>query len=237
MDTAKTLSAASCDSNERATWIGYGDLWPRSSIVNTITWTPKQNTEYQAAYDVQKIAIQRALAAETPEAESRRTGWVGGRCPDPSNKVFDKCWALKEVEKSMEFKKGLICGLEHGRDRNENMLAAAKLELVKLSEWHVALLEKFYAHDSEHLNRKKLCVFTRDDDAGSDVEILDVDTSASVLGKRSVGEGHAAGGASKRARVAVPGETSEYWLQSNRLTKGLKILSWDKHHDDGDVHV
>jgi len=233
MNIKSTASLPSCVPLTRAAWIGNGDLWPRASIVNTITWTPKQNAEYQEAYDVQKYAIVRALLAEPPAAKEMRMGWIGACAPNPADDFFDKCWSMKEIEKTI--KKGLIYGLENGRDRKEEMLTETKLELAVLSKQHAALLEKFYADDPAHLDRKRLRVFTRNDNSGSDAKTNDAEMHITLLGKRPLSEDDTMDKVSNRLQAVVPGETSEYWLTLNRMRKAVEILSWDKDHDDADV--
>jgi len=91
---------------------------------------------------------------------------------------------VKKIGKTMEFKKGVIYGLESARDRNEEMLATTKLELKTLSTQHASLLEKFYANDPEHLDHKQLRVFTRNCHSGNVVKTDDAEVNDTLVGKR-----------------------------------------------------
>jgi len=219
----------------RAPWIGYGDLWPRRCIINAGSWTAKQNREYEEAWLVQKSAMKHALKTETPEAKQMRLGWIGACAPNPADDVFDKCWSVKEIEKTMEFKKGLIYGLESSRDRNEEMLTKTKLELAVLSAQHAGLLERFYADDPEHLERKHLRIFTRNDYldyVGNDVKIDNAEINATLLGKRPMSQDDMEVKVTTRLRAVDPGESIEYWLKLNRIRKAVEILSWENDDDD-----
>lgn len=237
---SKTSTSSRNATSNRAAWIGYGDLWPRLCIINAADWTTKQNQEYEEAWRVQKSAMEHALKVETPLAKKMRLGWIGACAPNSSDDVFDKCWSVKEIEKIMEFKKGVIYGLESSRERNEEMLATTKLELKTLSTQHVLLLEKCYADDPEHLDRKQLRVFIRNGHSGNVVKTNDAEAAEiaevkdTLLGKRQLDQDDTKVH-SMTLQAVVPGESSVYWLELNRIRKAVEILSWENDRDEAIV--
>ena len=138
-------------SGQQAKWIGFGELWPLSCITNAKHWTPKQNHEYQQAFDKQKYAMEKALEVEMPAAKKSRKFFLDARATCSSDEIFDECWSMKEIQKIIEFKKGLICGLENRRDHNKSMLTETKSEVVLLETQLIELVEKFYNRYPEHL--------------------------------------------------------------------------------------
>jgi len=224
---------------ERAKWIGFGELWPLSCIANAKHWTPKQNREYQQAFEKQKFAMQKALEVETPDAKESRMFFCGARAPSSSDEVFDKCWSIKEIEKIIEFKKGLIFGLEHGRDRNEAMLAQTKSEVVVLETQQMELVENFYKNCPQHFQRYKLHAFTRQTETEFNGEGGGIEESTEVnvanLGKRRAMK-EPVDSASLPKKV-IPSESSEYWLSKNRIRTAMTILSWDVETGVGDEDV
>ena len=158
----------------RAAWLGCGALYARRTLCNAAAWTAQQNREYETAFRVQQRDIETALTRESAPAKQRRTSPWTQRRPDQQDVLFDHFWPIKELESGIQFKKGLISGLEQSRDRNESLLEASERELVELQAQHAKLMLKFRPQYHHHLQRHGMNVFKceveNSEDEDSEVE-------------------------------------------------------------------
>ena len=205
-------------SMSRAKWIGNGDLFHIDCVVNK-GWTAMQNLQYQDAYKKQKEAIKSAVKNESKKAKEAREAWDGVISPNPENLTSHMMWNLKEVEKKIEFKKGLICGLQMCRESNDSLLELSKSEVLSLEVEQMKILEQIDKRDREILGLRKMCIFKKEEDSISDV---------SNLGKRCLEDSDEGEDKTSVKKTVVPGETIEYWLRGTHMVKAMRILSWDK---------
>jgi len=205
-------------SMSRAKWIGNGDLFHIDCVVNK-GWTAMQNLQYQDAYKKQKEAIKSAVKNESKKAKEAREAWDGVISPNPENLTSHMIWKLKEVEKKIEFKKGLICGLQMCRESNDSLLELSKSEVLSLEVEQMKILEQIDKRDREILGLRKMCIFKKEEDSISDV---------SNLGKRCLENSDEGEDKTSVKKTVVPGETIEYWLRGTHMVKAMRILSWDK---------
>jgi hypothetical protein len=202
----------------RPDWIGTGDLFPISCVVNH-HWTSMQNLEYENAYKKQKVVIKCAIKNEKNTAKQARLDWDGMISPNPENLVLDKIWKLKEVEKKIQFKKGLICGLEISRESNDSLWELSKSEVVLLEVEQIKILKEINKMNPDVLESRMMCIFEKKEPMINDV---------SSLGKRSLDNPDEAENKTSVKKPVVPGETIEYWLTGTRMVTAMRILKWDK---------
>jgi hypothetical protein len=84
-----------------------------------------------------------------------RLDWDGMIFSNPENLVLDKIWKLKEVEKKIQFKKGLFCGLEISRESNNSLWELSKSQVVLLQSEQMKILKEIDKINPDVL----LCLF------------------------------------------------------------------------------
>jgi len=197
---------------KRADWIGYGRLWPRYTLMNAGDWTPQQNREYQAAFDVQVYAIRTAQELETPDQYKSRKQWPSTVLPQTSEDVFDRYLPITNLEAAIQFQEGLIHGFQLCRDRPESMLEMALKEVVVLKEQHKRRIEAYWCEYPQHLIRHGKHVFVQGMKHEKTVPESD------ETPKEDGGDGLI-------MESIVNTETYQYWLQNNNLTWGIDCIA------------
>jgi len=87
-------------------------IWPRRVLLNAGTWSAEQKSEYDAAWEVQKQAILGALDLQKDESNEI----CGQAAPNDANDTFDAYFPIAGLSAKIQYQKGLVIGLENGRD-------------------------------------------------------------------------------------------------------------------------
>jgi hypothetical protein len=138
---------------KRACWIGPDIIWPRCVLLNAGKWTYQQKREYDTAWAVQRQAILNGLARQTNESVELEKGRVGQCAPNYENQMFDAYFSIAELSNKIQFEKGVVMGLENGRDRNEAMLETSKSKIERMQENLIQVQEDFVKSYPKHLER------------------------------------------------------------------------------------
>ena len=147
--------ASMSKTHERAFWIGPHMIWPRRVLLNAGTWSAEQKSDYDAAWEVQKQAILGALDLQKDESNEI----CGQAAPNDANDTFDAYFPIAGLSAKIQYQKGLVIGLENGRDRNEGMLEEAKKNIIDMELDLIKMQEGFETEYPEHLERNKQYIF------------------------------------------------------------------------------
>jgi len=146
--------------SERPDWIGAGYLYDPRLLINTKKWTLQMFAEYKHAFDMQEIEILEDDHVQPPtlppfNREDARTSL---------ERFQDDFKPISNIEAVIYHCRGVIIGLEMGRERNCKMWSDTKKELEDAEEKHLELTIKFWKLYPEYLVRKGQCVFEREQD-------------------------------------------------------------------------
>jgi len=144
---------------KRAFWIGPHMIWPRNVLLNAGTWSAEKKSEYDAAWEVQKQAILKGLALQTDESVRLEKEKYGQAAPNYGDLAFDAYFPIAELSAKIQYQKGLVIGLENGRDRNEGMLQEAKQNTKHMELELIEMQEDFATNYPEHLERNNQHIF------------------------------------------------------------------------------
>jgi hypothetical protein len=152
-ESFSSMDKSSSTVYKRALWIGHDMIWPRCVLLNAGKWNYKQKCEYDAAWAVQRQAILKGLANQTNESVRIKEEKVGQCAPDYTKMVFDAYFPIAELSGKIQYEKGVVMGLENGRDRNEAMLETSKLRIEQMQENLTKMQEDFVKSYPHHLER------------------------------------------------------------------------------------
>jgi len=119
----------------------------------------KKNSEYDAAWEVQKEVILKGLALQTDESVRLEKEKYGQAAPNYTNLTFDAYFPIAELFAEIQYQKGLVIGLENGRDRNEGMLHEAKHNIKHIELELIEIQENCVMKCPEHLERNNQHIF------------------------------------------------------------------------------